>query len=60
MAQSTTGRLIHIITGDAVNTNQNACRRLWQHAVALASEYQINYGLVVLICSSHQANLVVQ
>lgn len=54
-----TARLIHIIVGDGIQTNDSACRRLLHYFSRRARELGIRYGLVVCICASHKANLVV-
>ena len=53
-------RVIHIIVGDGVNTNDSACRRVLKHFTAWAADHCIRYALVVIQCASHKANLVVQ
>ena len=52
--------LLHILVGDAVNTNENAAKKVLHHFLVagnLASA--IRYRLLVWKCSSHQSNLVV-
>ena len=53
-------RVIHIIVGDSINTNDAACRRVAQYFLSKAAELGIRYSLVVILCASHLANLVVQ
>lgn len=50
-------RVIHCLTGDGVNTNINAAKRVFWH---MKQTYNIfKYYLLVWLCSSHQSNLVV-
>ncbi len=51
-------RLVHCVTGDAVNTNESALRRVLYYF--RQAEYStVEYFLLGWKCSSHQANLVV-
>ena len=55
-------RVIHILTGDGINTNAAAARRMFH---ALRTEYKgsaspIRYFFLVFVCNSHTANLAVQ
>ena len=52
-------RCIHLLTGDSVRTNDNAARRLLQHMRSWAPQHRMLYTLIVWLCASHQANLVV-
>ena len=52
-------RVVHVITGDAVNTNDNAYRRVYQHFKAVARDGRLKYFLIGTKCASHQGNLVV-
>jgi hypothetical protein len=58
--ENVTVRVLHLVTGDAVNTNENACKRLLHHFLSQASSLGIRYSLVCVKCASHQANLIVQ
>ena len=55
-------RLIHCVTGDSINTNEAACRRLLAYFLQSQRRFpQVpQYSLLVTKCASHQANLVVQ
>jgi hypothetical protein len=53
-------RVIHLITGDAVNTNGNACRRVFLYFTVHSRRLGIRYSVICTKCGSHQANLVVQ
>ena len=52
-------RCIHLLTGDAIATNEAAARRILPHMIAFAARHGILYYLLVWICASHQSNLVV-
>ena len=52
-------RFIHVVTGDGVQTNLAACRRVWKH-LSQQCFSRLEYSLVVHVCASHIANLVVQ
>ena len=49
-------RIIHVITGDAVNTNENAARRVLRY---MLTHSDVQYFMIVIKCGSHQSNLVV-
>lgn len=55
-------RLIHCVTGDSINTNEAACRRLLAYFLEFQRRFPqvLQYSLLVTKCASHQANLVVQ
>jgi len=52
-------RVIHLLTGDGVNTNEAASKRLYQHYHNSSCE-TLRYFLLVWRCASHQANLCVE
>ena len=52
-------RCIHLLTGDAIATNEAAARRVLPHMTAFASRHGVSYFLLVWICASHQSNLAV-
>jgi len=52
-------RITHVVTGDGIPTNQAACRRRWKHLHRI-TPVEVQYSLVVFVCASHMANLVVQ
>ena len=54
-----TSRIVHIVVGDAINTNDNACRRMFRFFQDLSPQIRMRYALVVIRCASHQSNLVV-
>ena len=47
------------MTGDGIQTNLAACRRVWKH-LSQQGFSGLEYSLVVHVCASHIANLVVQ
>ena len=49
--------LIHVLVGDAINTNEAAARRLYAKAAVTPMAAALKYCLVVVKCASHQANL---
>ena len=54
-------RVVHLVTGDGIPTNRASMRRLLHfclHSPIFTAK--ILYALVVIICGSHVANLVVQ
>jgi hypothetical protein len=53
-------RILHIVTADAVATNDAACRRLWPRMLAIARSRGFRFYIVAVKCASHQGNLVVQ
>ena len=52
-------RLVHIVIGDAVQTNDKAARHLYSHMRPKAGQHNVSYLMVVIKCASHQSNLVV-
>ena len=52
-------RVVHILIGDALNTNENAAKRVLHFMSTDGAVEGVDYRLVVLKCSSHQSNLVV-
>ena len=52
-------RCVHVLTGDSVNTNENAVRRLLFHFVRHSrwEDFTLEYRLVVWRRASHLANL---
>jgi hypothetical protein len=52
-------RVLHCLTGDGINTNEAAAKRLhWHYTRSFRG--RCKYFLIVLRCASHQANLCVQ
>ena len=58
--QNTRARIIHLVVGDGINTNDNACRRVFAYFEEWARKRDVRYSMVVVKCASHKANLVVQ
>ena len=52
-------RVVHIMTGDAIGTNESAAKRMLFHLRPVAARQGITYLMILLKCSSHQSNLVV-
>ena len=54
-------RIIHLLIGDGVNTNENAAKRLWRYYQENTKwgGLKLKYHLIAIRCSSHQVNLVV-
>ena len=52
-------RVLHVITGDAINTNDNSYRRVYQHFSVVARTCGFKFFLIGIKCCSHQRNLVV-
>ncbi len=50
-------RLLHVLTGDAVGTNDNAARRMFQYFTSPDMASKISYSLVNFLCGAHQSNL---
>lgn len=51
--------VVHSITGDAINTNENACRYVLRHfSHTRAWSSRINFRMVVFRCAAHKCNLV--
>lgn len=48
--------VFHLLVGDAINTNENAMKRLLQK---MAEDSRIRYFLLAWPCASHQSNLCV-
>ena len=49
-------RVLHLICGDGVGTNENSVKRLWGK---MKNRPTIEYSVLVWRCSSHQSNLCV-
>ena len=49
-------RYVHLLTGDGINTNQNAAKRLLQR---FHNQDGVKYSLIVWKCASHVINLCV-
>ncbi len=59
-ACESTIRVVHILVGDGINTNQNAARRmLCSWTEAFEGRERLDHSIVVVNCASHQSNLVV-
>ena len=52
-------RLVHMLIGDGLNTNENVAKRIFYYFQTAGLVERVDYRLVVLKCSSHQSNLVV-
>ena len=52
-------RVVHLVTGDGVGTNQAACKRLLWHFKHTVTSAKWVYFLVVFVCASHSANLAI-
>ena len=52
-------RVLHLLTGDGVPTNENAARRMLKEILARQCDFGIRYGLLAWKCSSHVSNLLV-
>ena len=52
-------RFIHVVTGDAIGTNEAACKAMLRY-YRDSLRASIAYRLIVLRCGAHQANLIVQ
>ena len=50
-------RVLHLLVGDGINTNESAAKKVLHHLYHQASS--VDYRLLVWRCASHQANLVV-
>ena len=55
-----TVRLIHIVVGDGIPTNENAVKRAYPILKKLCADLGIHYSLIPLVCASHMGNLLVQ
>ena len=51
-------RFLHLIVGDAINTNENAMKRVLFHFRHIAQARGFRYFCLVWKCGSHQSNLV--
>ena len=47
-------RVVHLMTGDGIGTNDNAARRAYQHFYARYNKPGFRYFLIVWKCASHQ------
>ena len=52
-------RFIHLLTGDGINTNENALKRTYYYFTKTFSAHSLRYSLLAWRCASHQANLAV-
>ena len=52
-----TWHFIHLMTGDAIPTNDAAARRVLPYIARIVEQAGAVYFLVVCVCASHQANL---
>ncbi|CAK0811396.1 unnamed protein product [Prorocentrum cordatum] len=52
-------RVVHLLIGDGINTNEAAAKRLFEHYGRRAGGI-LQYRLITWRCASHQANLVVE
>ena len=52
-------RVVHLLIGDGINTNEAAAKRLFEHYGRRAGGI-LQYRLISWRCASHQANLVVE
>jgi hypothetical protein len=53
-------RLLHILVGDAIGTNEAAAKRMLHHMQQVSRDSNVTYCLAVVKCGSHQSNLVVK
>jgi hypothetical protein len=53
-------RLIHILVGDGIRSNNLAARMTLQYFRDHAVSLRLRYSLVVWMCASHQVNLVIK
>ena len=49
----------YVPSGDGIGTNDAAARVLLKHMWEFADSFGIQYFLIVILCASHQSNLVV-
>eukprot|EP00973_Karenia_brevis_P049630 6888934-Karenia_brevis.AAC.1 len=54
-----TVRVLHCVTGDGVNTNSNALKRLLFHMKDATARLRVKYFLLSWVCASHISNLAV-
>ena len=52
-------RVVHLVTEDAVDIDDNECRRFLQHFRSPENAEGLDCSLIVWKCASHQANLAV-
>jgi hypothetical protein len=52
-------KIVHLVTGDGVGTNDNAMRRILQFFMQAKFKELLHYTLCGWKCASHQANLVI-
>ena len=54
-------RVVHILCGDGINTNENASKRVLQffRNHSTWGRFSLHYRVILIRCASHQANLVV-
>ena len=55
----TRARVVHILVGDAIGTNEAAAKRMLAYFKSARHRLPIDYSLVVFRCAAHQCNLVV-
>ena len=53
-------RVVHILVADSINTNKAAAVRVYKHFSDASRALHIDYCMVTVQCTSHQANLAVQ
>ena len=53
-------KIIHLVTGDGVATNEAALKRVLGRAVAGDLPANVEYRLINWVCASHVVNLVVE
>ena len=52
-------RVVHILAGDNINTNENAAKRVYAFVKQQERMLLIRYSLLAWRCASHKANLIV-
>ena len=52
-------RVIHVLVGDGINTNENAAKRVLYNLRRRGAKERVEYRLALFKCSSHQSNLCV-
>ena len=52
-------RVIHLVSVDGINTNENAMKRFFYHFTTALFDRVLVYSLLCWKCASHQTNLVV-
>ena len=53
-------RVLHLLTGDGIGTNQAATRRLLKHIIDSLSASGVDYYVAMWTCASHVVSIIVQ